>query len=131
MRNASGQQVENERQWKKKANRNTSNKMFCVHNDIFSIKNVTKKIRVASTAAKNVQSCCCLQIRPIHFFCLSRCRRRSALTDLTFVWVNHKYINKSFACRLNLYIKRHHRKSSLSSFLILLWHQMILSAQIY
>ena len=77
MRNARGQKVENEGSEKKKANRNTSNKIFCVHDDIFSLKHVTRKIRVATTAAKQCTKnvlhaksclCCSLLIRPIDFF---------------------------------------------------------------
>ena len=39
MRNASGQQGENERQWKKKANMNTGNKMLGKHIRQFLHKN--------------------------------------------------------------------------------------------
>ena len=37
----------------KKANRNTNNKIFCKHNDIFSIVRVIWKFHVATTTAKN------------------------------------------------------------------------------
>ena len=47
---------ENERQWKmKKAKRNTSNKIHCEHNDIFSTKHETGKFHLAVSREKNVQ----------------------------------------------------------------------------
>ena len=44
-------QAKNERQWKK-AKSNTSNEIFSEHNDIFSIKRVTRKFHIATTAKK-------------------------------------------------------------------------------
>ena len=57
----------------KKANRNTSNKIFCKHNDIFSIVRVTWKFHVATTTAKKCTKRCAacfffLLIGPLNFF---------------------------------------------------------------
>ena len=60
MRNASGQQGENLRQGKKNSEQEHKQKNFCVHNDVFSQKNVTRKIRVATTATKKcTKKVCC------------------------------------------------------------------------
>ena len=76
MRNASGQKVENEGS-EKNSEQEHKQQNFCVHDDIFSLKYVTRKIRVATTAAKQCTKsvlhakscrCCSLLIRPIDFF---------------------------------------------------------------
>ena len=67
MRNASGQQDENERQWEKKANRNTSNKIFVSTYNIFSIKRVTSKFQVATTMAEKCTKKCAAGAKL--FFC--------------------------------------------------------------
>ena len=57
MRNASGQQVENESS-EKNIEQEHKQQNVCVHDDIFSLKNITRKIRVATTAAKQCTKKC-------------------------------------------------------------------------
>ena len=57
MRNASGQKVENEGS-EKNSEQEHKQQNFCVHDDIFSLKYVTRKIRVATTAAKQSTKKC-------------------------------------------------------------------------
>ena len=89
MRNASGQKVENEGS-EKNSEQEHKQQNFCVYDDIFSLKHVTRKIRVATTAAKQCTKVCCTRkvvvvvlclLDLLTFFCLSYFRRRSALHD--------------------------------------------------
>ena len=58
----------------KKANRNTSNKIFCKYNDIFSIEHVTWKFHIATTTAKKCTRKCAVMCKVVFFvfvfFCL-------------------------------------------------------------
>ena len=57
----------------KKANRSTSNKIFCKHNHIFSIERVTWKFHVATTTAKKCTRKCavtCKVVVVVVFFCV-------------------------------------------------------------
>ena len=60
MRNASGQKVENEGS-EKNSEQEHKQQNFCVHDDIFSLKHVTRKIRVATTAAKQSTKKCAVR----------------------------------------------------------------------
>ena len=68
MRNASGQQGEDERQWKKKKRKGTQPTTFFFSTyNVFSINRVTRKIHVATTKAKN-------------------CRKQRAARAITWRW---------------------------------------------
>ena len=54
----------------KKANRNTNNKIFCKHNDIFSLELVTWKFDVATTTAKKCTKKCAVTCKLVFCFCL-------------------------------------------------------------
>ena len=51
----------------KKASRNTSNKIFCKHNDIFSIVRVTWKFHIATTTAKKCTRKCAVTCKKLFF----------------------------------------------------------------
>ena len=57
MRNASGRKVENEGS-EKNSEQEHKQRNFCVHDDIFSLKHVTRKILVVTTAAKQFTKKC-------------------------------------------------------------------------
>ena len=69
MRNASGQQGENERRWKKKGEQEHKQQMFFVStHDIFSVKRVTRKFHIATTAAKKCKKKSVQHVRSCRFF---------------------------------------------------------------
>ena len=68
MRNASGQKVENEGS-EKNSEQEHKQQNSCAHDDIFSLKHVTRKIRVATTAAKqSTQKCAARENLSLLFF---------------------------------------------------------------
>ena len=89
----------------KKANRNTSYKMFCKHNDVFSIERCYLEVSRCNDNDKEMyKKVCCtckvvflfLLVGPINFF-LPLSLPSPIYTILFLVWVHNKFINESFA----------------------------------
>ena len=74
----------------KKGNRNTSNKIFCKHNDIFSTERVTWKFHVATTTAKKCTKKCAVTCKVVFLFLLIG--RRNFFAVLVAVAVEHSTI---------------------------------------
>ena len=127
IRNASGQQGENEQQWKK-ANRNTSNKTFGVHINeqhfLHKMCNygVSRRSRAKDHQKNQVRKkVCCF------FLLLFSLPSPFSITRFYFfVWVNYKYINENFAFSpgfIVIYFKKICQRT------IRIWRQFMINLQ--